>query len=241
MIDFHTHILPGIDDGSRDADMTDAMLREEKKQGVNFIVATPHFYAYQMSMEKFLERRAAALEQTERLRRKAETPLPSIAAGAEVFYFEGIGRAESIARLCVEGTRTLLVEMPFEQWSDDVLRDIESLIVRQELKVVLAHVERYIGFQKNRRVWDRVMALPLTPQINAGSFLKSGGFFHPNRKRKFCLEFLEEHPYTILGSDCHNMAGRAPNLASGRTEIAAALGEEELACIDSATESALMG
>ncbi|MBR3739379.1 MAG: hypothetical protein IKN04_02845 [Clostridia bacterium] len=43
LIDFHAHILPGIDDGSREADMTEAMPREEKRQGVELIATTPHF------------------------------------------------------------------------------------------------------------------------------------------------------------------------------------------------------
>lgn len=45
MIDFHTHILPGIDDGSRSVEMTMQMLNAETEQGVTGIVATPHFYA----------------------------------------------------------------------------------------------------------------------------------------------------------------------------------------------------
>ena len=61
MIDFHTHVLPNIDDGSRSMDMSLAMLAEEYAQGVTEVVATPHFYAQDMSMEDFLERRDSAL------------------------------------------------------------------------------------------------------------------------------------------------------------------------------------
>lgn len=239
LIDFHAHILPGIDDGSREVGMTKAMLREEKRQGVELVAATPHFYADKMSIDGFLARRENALTLTERLRRGADIPLPAVIAGAEVYYFEGMGGAETIGRLCVGNTRTLLVELPFMQWDEAVLRDVEALIDRQRLHVVLAHVERYAGFQKDRRVWNRVMALPLTPQINAGSFLKQGGFFHPDRKRRFCLDFLEAHPRLIVGSDCHNLWERPPNLAAAREEIAAALGTQALAGIDAAAVEAL--
>ena len=44
MIDFHTHILPGIDDGAKDVSVSAAMLEMEKEQGVNEIVLTPHYY-----------------------------------------------------------------------------------------------------------------------------------------------------------------------------------------------------
>lgn len=239
LIDFHTHILPGIDDGSQDAGTTEALLREEKRQGVELVAATPHFYADKMSIDGFLARREKSLERTERLRREAEIPLPAVIAGAEVHYFEGIGCAEAIARLCVGNTRTLLVELPFAQWDEAVLRDMEMLLDRQMLHVVLAHVERYAGFQKDRRVWNRVMALPLTPQINAGSFLKKGVFFRSERKRRFCLDFLAAHPRLIVGSDCHNMRQRPPNLAAARAEIAAALGAEALEGVDAAAGQAL--
>ena len=232
MIDFHAHILPGIDDGSRDLTMTAAMLREEILQGIDLVVATPHFYADRMSIGGFLDKRAAAVKLVEELRRRTGERLPDIAAGAEVYYFSGMGRAKEVFRLCVEGTKTILVEMPFGPWNEEMFQDIESLIRRQNLHVVLAHVERYIGFQRDRRVWNRLLSLPLTPQINAGSFLKSGGWFRSDRKRKFCHDFLIEHPDVIVGSDCHNLSGRAPNLTPALREIEAAEGPDLVKHID---------
>ena len=228
LTDFHTHILPGIDDGSRDLQMTEEMLREEKRQGVRTVIATPHFYAGRMSMDRFLERRAEALERTEQRRQASDEPLPEILAGAEVYYFQGMGAAEGIERLCIGETRTILVELPFGQWNREILKDVEELIYRQGLRVVLAHVERYIFLQRDRTVWDRIMALPLTPQINAESFLRKRGLFHPDRERKFCMKFLAEHPGTVIGSDCHNMKDRPPNLKRAEEEIGPVLGRETL-------------
>ena len=62
MIDFHSHVLPGIDDGSRDTDMSLAMLRMEQEQNVQAVVATPHFYAEQDSVKSFLKRRSHSME-----------------------------------------------------------------------------------------------------------------------------------------------------------------------------------
>ena len=241
MIDFHTHILPGIDDGSRDASMTEAMLAEERHQGVDIVAATPHFYADRMSVDHFLERRAAAYEKTEAIRAEHADgdALPALVCGAEVYYFRGIGRAEAVPELCIGGTKTLLLEMPFQEWDEEVLQDVKDLIRKQHLNIVLAHVERYIDFQKHRKIWDAVMDLPLTPQINAGSFYKKGGFLRPDKKRKFCMNFLREHPDLILGSDCHNMTSRKPNLAGAREEIRKALGDDALARIDAAAGKAL--
>lgn len=239
LIDFHTHILPGIDDGSRDEGMTLDMLREEGRQGVGLVVATPHFYANRTSMDGFLKRRGDALERAKRAVEAAGEALPELMTGAEVYYFRGIGRADAVSKLCVGQTRTLLLEMPFEQWTEDVYRDVEQLVKAKGLDVVLAHVERYVEFQRDMGAWDRVMALPLTRQVNAGSFLRHRTLFRRDRTRSFCLKLLAEHPDTIIGSDCHNLAGRAPNLALGRAEIERELGAGALEHIDGAVRRAL--
>ena len=62
MIDFHTHILPGIDDGSRNSEESIQMLNLEQEQGITKIVFTPHFYANRNSVERFLKRREASYE-----------------------------------------------------------------------------------------------------------------------------------------------------------------------------------
>lgn len=207
MIDFHTHILPGIDDGSKDIHMTEQMLEREAAMGVTQVYATPHFYAHRTSVGRFIERRAESLEQVRELLEKRDG-LPSVSVGAEVYYFRGIGKAEQTPQLCVEGTDVLLLEMPFEQWTKEVYEDTALLAGKRGFKVVLAHVERYTGFQKDRSVWDSVMDLPVTIQMNAGSFLKFG------MKRHFCMNLLrKEADRVIIGSDCHNITGRQPNLS----------------------------
>lgn len=240
-IDFHTHLLPGIDDGSRDLRMTEEMLREEKRQGVTTVIATPHFYPGRASMNRFLKKRTEVLRQTEWIRQVLEDPLPEIIPGAEVHYFPGMGDSKGIDRLCIGETGTILIEMPFRQWDRDMLQDISGLIFRQELNVVLAHVERYIRFQKDRSIWDRMMALPLTLQINAESLIRRRGLLHPDRERKFCLKLLEEHPETVIGSDCHNMKERPPNLRKAEEEIAAALGAEALRRMEAQARKLLTG
>lgn len=62
MIDFHSHILPGVDDGSKNVEMSLEMLRASAAQGVTDICLTPHFYAERNTPEKFLEKRRRAAE-----------------------------------------------------------------------------------------------------------------------------------------------------------------------------------
>ena len=75
MIDFHNHILPGIDDGSRDSEMSLAMLRMEREQGVTEIVFTPHFYAQEDSVTHFIKKREHSVSRLEEAAARQERNL----------------------------------------------------------------------------------------------------------------------------------------------------------------------
>ena len=234
MIDFHTHILPGIDDGSRDIDMTEKMLRMEQSMGVSHIYATPHFYAHRRSIESFLERRDRALSKVRALPGYGDS-LPAVTPGAEVYYFSGIGRAGQLESLCIEGTDILLLELPFAQWHSDIAKDVNDLINRRGLRIVLAHLERYEAFQKERHVWERLLEMPLTIQLNCEDIIDAGSIFRRNNRHKTCLELLSRHDNVIIGSDCHNLTDRKPNLADGRAAIEKRCSAERIAQMDEYT------
>ena len=94
--DFHSHILPGIDDGSASLQESIAMLKMEAEQGIRHVVATPHFYPRHDSPERFLSRRDDA---EARLREEMEKYpwLPSLEIGAEVYFFRGISESDVLS------------------------------------------------------------------------------------------------------------------------------------------------
>ena len=231
LIDFHSHILPGIDDGSPDLDCTEELLREELRQGVDVVCATPHFYASHVSVHDFLARRERAFEKTRRMCDEKGLSLP-IYCGAEVYYFPGMGDADKLRELTLAGSDVLLLEMPFAQWNEDVYKDVKKIIYKQHLRVVLAHLERYFEFQKNKASWTDILNLPVTVQLNAGCV-------EDRKKRKFALKVLESDLPAVLGSDCHNMTSRRPNLARGRETLAKKAGAARMAKIDADTEALL--
>lgn len=239
-IDFHTHILPGIDDGSKDIDMTEKMLEAELEQGVSHIFATPHFYAHRRSIDSFIERRAGAMAKTEELLR-SRPELPSITPGAEVYYFSGIGKAGQIEELCMQGSRVLLLELPFDQWHRDVCKDIDTLIEKRGLAIVLAHLDRYERFQKDRTAWNTVIEMPLTIQLNCESILEKDSWLRRNHRHSLCMSLLEEKENVIIGSDCHNLTDRAPNIAAARDVIEKECGAGRLRQLNEYTEKLLMG
>ena len=200
MIDFHTHILPGIDDGSQSVSESAALLREEFVQGVEAVALTPHFYAHQNSPEIFLERRQQAWEA---LKPHLDSQMPKPFLGAEVQYFEGICCMRGIRRLQIEGTDYLLLEMPFTRWTNRVVEDAVSLNNQGDTVVVLAHIERYITIQP-KEVWAYLRKRGLLMQVNVS-------FFGSWMTRHKAMSMLEKGEIHLLGADCHNMKTRRPN------------------------------
>ena len=138
MIDFHTHILPGMDDGSQATHESLQMLTLESEQGAQEILLTPHFYAHFDKISSFLERREYSFRKLTKALNEHDmgTPL-SLRKGAEVYYFPGIGDAKQIRELTIEGTDILLLEMPFAQWTDEIYVDVKKLIEKQKLTILL--------------------------------------------------------------------------------------------------------
>lgn len=235
MIDFHTHILPGIDDGSRNIETSMLMLYEERKNnGVEHVVFTPHFYANRDSIDNFLKRRRKSIQQLmSEVERDAVVSGMQFDYGAEVYYFNGMGNAGDIRKLCITGTESLLLEMPFCQWTDDMYRDIVNLQRKQGLTIILAHIERYYEFQKKKDIWDRVFELPVIAQMNTGAFAKWSS-------RSKAIKLAKDRSQFVLGSDAHNMESRKPNLEEGRRIIEKKIGSHMLTTIEQ-TERFLMG
>lgn len=232
MIDFHSHILPELDDGSGSVSESMALLREEMAQGVGHVAFTPHFYAHHSSVDGFLKRRERSLEKLKESFGEGQQAVPRMDVGAEVYYFPGIGKASMINKLCIKDRGVLLLEMPFVQWEEAMYEDIGYLIEKRSLTIILAHIERYYAFQKDKSVWCRILGLPLYPQINAGSLVKW-------KKRRLCLELLKNDDRIVLGSDCHNMQMRRPNLKAGREVIEKKLGRVRLEEMDALSERIL--
>ena len=213
MIDFHTHILPRMDDGSRRMAETQKMLKMEYDQGVRQVVASSHFYAQHEFPEPFLDRRGRRLTRVREILHEEEWGQEmQIFGGAEVLYYNGMADSPMLPSLCIEGTDTLLLEMPFSQWDKEVYREVRKIIENRRIKVILAHVERYSSYQKNKDIWEEILDLPLTIQLNAGEILQFG-------KKKLCRELLNSGIPVLLGSDCHNTGRRAPNMLKGKKAV----------------------
>lgn len=214
MIDLHSHILPGMDDGSKNVEESRALLAMLKEQGVTAVVATPHFYPHRETPESFLQRRQACAH------RLGETELPLL-LGAEVAYFSGISHSGELSEMQLGDTGLLLVEMPFKPWNDRIVRDICDISIRQCLIPVLAHVDRYRGREQFPKYARQLLENDVLFQCNAEVFESFFG-------RQWALKQLRKGYIHFLGSDCHNLENRRPKLDIAADAIVKKLGSAAL-------------
>lgn len=195
-------MLPGIDDGSKNVDMSLEMIRSSVEQGVTGICFTPHFYADMNSPEEFIARRDEALRLLES--RLGELPeVPDYTVGAEVHYFRGISRSGSIETLCIGKSNYILIEMPFRTWQPYIIEEIEELAEVSGMNLIIAHVERYMD--QDKKLYRRIVENPnLMMQCNAEFFIE--------RTSGKAMKMLKRGEIDLLGSDSHNLGSRHPNL-----------------------------
>lgn len=222
LVDFHSHILPGIDDGSASVEESIAMLRMEAEQGIRHVVATPHFYAQHDSIEDFLERRAEA-EWLLRKEMEKHAGLPDITVGAEVYFFRGIGQSDVLRKLTVGNSDFSLIEMPMCNWTDSMYEELSRIYHDQGITPIMAHVDRYFTRFRTFGIPEKLEQLPVLVQANASFFCGSSA--------SRAMRMLQKEQIHLLGSDCHNMRSRQPNLGTAAERIQKHCGNEALAHI----------
>lgn len=218
--DLHSHILPGLDDGSHSPAESIELLKMEAAQGIDRVMATPHFYARHDRPEVFLVKRKGA---EMRLREEMEKHpgLPRVAVGAEVHYFCGMSQSEALPELTMGQSTCILVELDEAPWGESVFQELEHLSRDRGFTPVIAHVERYMLPFSGDRHLRRLMELPVLMQANAGFFLNV-------RTRHRALGMLEKRQIHVLGSDCHDLLYRPPRLGEAVGLIQKKLGHGAL-------------
>lgn len=220
LFDFHSHILPGIDDGSASLEESVALLRLEAEQGISHVILTPHFYGLDEDMEGFLCRRDAA-EAILRQELDKQKDLPQIRVGAEVAYFRGISESDTVRQLAIRGGCCILIEMPPVPWPETAYVELEQIWYNWGIIPVIAHIDRYIRPFRTYHIPQKLVQLPVLVQANASFFLRRS-------TSAMAMRMLKADQIHLLGSDCHNMTHRKPNLDAAAAKIRRKLGEEAL-------------
>lgn len=201
IVDIHSHILPGIDDGAENMEMTLEMLRNAEKNGTKEIVATPHYLLEygdaSISEVKALTHEVISVANKEGINIK-------IYCGQEVYYNESIVENYIQGKIgTINDSRYMLIELPMHGFDNNTIDILYELQVR-DIVPIIAHPERYKPFREEPSLINKYIEAGYLFQINSGSI---EGRFGETIKKTAQL-FLENNIYNFIGSDAHNVENR---------------------------------
>ncbi len=205
-VDIHSHILPFLDDGSKDLQTAVMLVKECIKQGITNIVLTPHYlYSENNDVESFIKKRNESFLMLKNELKKQNIEEIDFRLGAEVNFNCDLSAVKDIEKLAIEGTDYILIEMPFSTWQESMFDYLYTLIAQKNLIPVIAHVERYY---QNEREFKKLEKLDVFFQVNAPAFTEIGD-------KKNARKLLKNKKIHLLGTDTHNLSSRPPKMEDG--------------------------
>lgn len=214
MIDLHSHVLPGLDDGAENLEEAVAICRAAAEDGISVLAATPHVRDDYPTTPEQMEAGLAAV-------REAAGDAVLLVGGGEIDIAELQRPREELARFALAGNpKYLLVETPYTGWPLDLAEKL-FLLLTQGITPVLAHPERNPEVQRRPDLLEPIVAGGTLVQMTAASVDGRVG-----RRTQACAATLLELGFAhLLASDAH-----APTVrAIGMSSAAAAIGDDELA------------
>jgi len=205
VIDLHSHILPGLDDGAATIDDSLAIARAAVAAGTRTIVATPHA---DLHYDVRPAARDAALA-TLRAALAGEAIALEVLPGAEVaidMLIDLDGDDRDALRL--GGGPYLLLESPLAQTAGSFDGYIKRLLEAGE-RIVLAHPERCPAFQRRPERLERLVRAGALTSVTAGAFTGQFG----TTVQKFAFEMIRSGWVHSVASDCHDAVRRSPRIA----------------------------
>ena len=208
MVDFHTHILPGIDDGAKTPEESAFLLETMQDLGANQVVLSPHFYPGKETIDKFTQKRSESCNLLADTLQKSGKEFPKLHLGCEVYLEPIIFNNDDLTPLTLDlGGRFILTELLYDNDLTSVtLSMIRQLIYSYNLIPILAHIDRYPFLMKEKNLVE-LLDMGCIAQINISSLTK---FFH----RKKLLNYLKKGYIGVIGSDIHNKS-YIPNIKTG--------------------------
>ncbi len=207
MIDLHSHILPGIDDGPGTLEGSLELARVAVAAGTRTILATPHINTDERIDAAMV---AAGLEELRPALAAAEIPL-EVLPGGEIAIWRLVDLDDTALRsLALGGGPYLLVESPFSP----VVGDFEPMVLDLHARghrVLLAHPERCPAFQRDPTRLERLVTAGVLVQVTAGSMAGAFG----STVRRFTAGLLRDGLVHVVASDAHDTERRPPGLRAG--------------------------
>lgn len=218
-VDIHCHILPGVDDGSQTPEETKAMLQKAWDEGIQIMVATPHYHKQRGKNDIELIKKQLLL--TRKLAKEVN-PKMQICLGMEIYYGEDVpellkeGRVVSIRK-----SRYILVEFSPGDEFQYILNAVRKLQMSGHT-VIIAHIERYNCLRKDISNVEYLREMGAYLQVNTGSITGSYG----RSVKKFLREVLKAHLVQLVETDAHGSERRTPKMQEAYKEVVKRCGEE---------------
>lgn len=201
LYDIHCHLLPGVDDGSKNMKETIQMLKMEYEQGVRGIFATPH---YRKGMFETSE--AELKEQFELLRKEADKIVPGMEVYLGCEFFRQKQMNEILLGqpwMTMGDSRYVLTEFQEEENKSDIRETVCELLSCDWIPI-LAHVERYACMRNELAFVEELSELGVCISVNADSILGKSGF----QVKRFCKKLIDRDLLMYIGSDAHGSEHR---------------------------------
>lgn len=217
MVDFHSHILPGIDDGSRSQQETEKLILEAKEAGFTKIISTSHY-----AIDCYETPEYKRLELIQELNQKEN--YPEIILGSEIFLsYNILDLLKEYKASTINGTNYILCELPLRSPFPN-LKDVIRNLRENDYKLILAHPERYYSVQKNFDLLYELSDLGILFQCNYGSIIGNYGL-----SAKFTIKkMLKYELVSFFGSDVHRENSIYTQLPKALNKISKLVSEEYL-------------
>lgn len=211
IVDFHSHIIPGVDDGARDMKEALDMVRLAMESDTEKIVATPHYHmrrGFQVSYDEIKNL-------VNNLRKEVNDNKIDIeiVCGQEVGYNSEILNLYNKGDIgCIEGTNYMLIEFPLGQFSTTKALDNIYELQIKDVRPIIAHPERYKRFIEDPTLVNRFIKEGYLFQLNVGSL--NGDF--GKEAKNLAEHYLKQGLYSTYGSDGHRYDDRNTDMTDGR-------------------------
>lgn len=216
MIDFHTHILPGIDDGAKNYDQAIKIIQQAKAAGFTDVILTPHY------IEEYYEADEQARKSLmEQLQKEADI---NLYLGNELYITRNIEELLKSKKIStINNSKYVLMELPFNNKVIYLNEVIYKLISLGKVPII-AHPERYEYIQENPDVLEELIEDGVLFQMNYGSIIGQYG----KKAQKTAKYLLKKGYINFLGSDTHRMDGIYLKLDKALKKIEKIIGKESL-------------
>lgn len=201
MVDLHTHILPYLDDGAEDLEITIEMLRSMIDSGVHHVVATPHFNPSSDDLDTFLNNRRQSLDLVLNIVSELSLNI-HVYSGAEIMLSSDIIQMD-LSPFTIANSDYVLIELS-TQYDDPNLESLLREVLNKGFIPVIAHIERYSYLVNNSQRIVNLIQQGCLMQVNVTGITSNR---YPHVKA-----MIKKNLIHLVGSDAHNMRSRKPNL-----------------------------